>query len=270
MSDKQFWILLDSKQLHICYRAEQSSCWWQIIVITAGGRMHPRHRQETLREPSRNTITDAAPVLLLPHTGNKVFKQSVVFRPLCSRIIVIMKTEIQIRFDAELFSFSLSEMEVWFRKRFPKSVVVVVEENPAGNVPPALPGTPRIHVPSLPQAGWWPYISEQRWKKDSETREKVTRWDPFPNNVYACCIFVMLKDCNKRKNVHVFFYLEPSSFVMQSRVKPAFLGAVALESMKIDECSAVSNAWKTSWTLCSHKPWIFTPIWDFCRGLTER
>lgn len=87
--------------------------------------------------------------------------------------------------------------------------------------------------------------------------------DPFPNNVHGCCVFVMLKDfvlLQQNFSVTVikggmfFFCREPSSFVMQSRVQPAFQGAVASESMKIDERSAVSNAWKTSWTLCSHKP----------------
>lgn len=33
---------------------------------------------------------------------------------------------------------------------------------------------------------------------------------------------------------------------MQSRIKPPFQGAVDLKSMKIDEHSAASNAWKTA------------------------
>lgn len=64
------------------------------------------------------------------------------------------------------------------------------------------------------------------------------------------CVALLHFDCNKRQNAHIFFFLGVYSFVMQSRVKTPFQGAVALKPMKIDEHSAASDAWKTSCTLC--------------------
>lgn len=196
MSDKpKFWILLDSKQLHICFRAEQSSCWWQIIVITAGGRMHPRHRQETLREPSRNTVTDAAPVLLLPHTGNKVFKQPVVFRPSCSRIRLDDENCNTNTFWCRIIQlFTVWNGGLILENVFLNQLSWLWRRTLLGTFHQLFLEHHAFMFWVCPRQGGDPKFQSKDERKDRETRAKVTRWDPFPNNVYGCCIFVLLKD----------------------------------------------------------------------------